>query len=189
MKNLKQKTLVFAALIAFLFPFNSYSQANNKNRNSHHQNMQHKKPNRNHTPYSHHHKPYKRPQHRPKYRPQYKPQCQPRHHYYRPHPARTVYRQVVVYGMAPQIYQSLQLNMHSAYFDNERLEIAKIAIAGNGVNTNQVIDLMSKLSFDKNRLELAKFAYDYVIDPEQYFRVVESLSFYSNRRALTDYIR
>lgn len=192
MKNLNHKTWIIALIAALCIPFNGLSQRGNsqnkhnaQNKHKQHyqkankktpQKYQHKQPRKNYS--------YKRPNHRPNYKP-------------RP-VKRTYHRPVVVrrpnpyfrnYGMQVYVFQGLHRNMQNAFFDNERLEIAKIAIASNGVNTNQVIDLMARLTFDKNRLELAKFAYDYVINPEEYFLVIESLSFYSNRRALSDYIR
>jgi hypothetical protein len=53
----------------------------------------------------------------------------------------------------------------------------------------QVRDMIKCFDFDVNRLEFAKFAYDYTLDRERYFVVNEAFDFSSNGQALSQYIQ
>jgi hypothetical protein len=43
---------------------------------------------------------------------------------------------------------------------------------------------LGRLSFDSNRLDLAKYAYPFTIDRQNYFLLQDAFSFQSNFRAL-----
>ena len=200
MKNLTKKTMILGLMAAFLFPFSAIAQrgnggGNNGNRvgnttQRHKPKPTHQKQKPNYRYYQHR-KPYgyrpaythRRPQHRTytQHRPRYR-----NYNYRGPRYGRQNYRPI---GMHVIVYNNLHESLNRTSFDRDRLAIAKLAIANNGVNTDQVINLMNKLCFDDNRLELSKYAFDFVIDPSQYFRVAENLVFFSNRRDLLNYIQ
>ena len=204
MKNFTKKTMILGLMAALLIPFSAMSQrgnggGNNGNRGGntpprhkpkpspqkqkpHYRYDQHRRP---HQRYDRHRKPQYRHRNVPIHRrPHYRKQTRPMHR--GPRHGRYNFRPM---GMHVVVYNNLHTSLNRASFDRDRLEIAKLAIANNGATTSQVINLMNRLSFDGNRLELAKFAFDFVIDPEQYFRVVDNLTFYSNRRNLLNYIQ
>jgi len=68
------------------------------------------------------------------------------------------------------------------------LEIAEAALRNNLVTTRQVSMIMREFSFDRYRLDVAKFAYESCVDPENYFRLYQEFTFDSNARALMRYI-
>lgn len=53
------------------------------------------------------------------------------------------------------------MSISSTPFDNTRLNIAKQAIMSNGAKSQQILEIMGMLTFESNRLDLAKFAYRY----------------------------
>lgn len=53
---------------------------------------------------------------------------------------------------------------------------------------DQIVDLLSVFSYDDSKLMVAKFAYDYCIDRQNYFRVVNAFSFKSYQDDLTKFI-
>jgi len=53
---------------------------------------------------------------------------------------------------------------------------------------DQIVDLLSVFSYDDSKLMVAKFAYDYCIDTQNYYRVVNSFSFKSYQDDLTKFI-
>lgn len=202
MKNLTKKTMILGLMVAFLFPFSAIAQRGNTGGNqgtgggntyAKHKPKQYSYKNKPHYNYGH------QPRHRqvhptPRYRGQSNGYHQ-RHTYRRPvpsynhRPSRNWNNRNYRPGMQVIVFNNLQTSLNRTYFDKERLDIAKIAILNNGATTSQVIRIMNNLSFDRNRLELAKFAFDYVADPNEYFRVVDNLDFYSNRNALLQYIQ
>ncbi len=54
--------------------------------------------------------------------------------------------------------------------------------------SDQIVDLLSVFSYDDSKLMVAKFAYDYCIDRQNYYRVVNSFSFKSYQDDLTKFI-
>ena len=208
MKNLTKKTMILGLMTAFLFPFGAMAQRGNGNGNGntgsrggkkttprHKPKPQKQKPayrygNYGHKPHYRRGAVHKRPTHYRHQRPTRVVRHRPTYRYSHRTPRYRFYGQRNVhFGMRIAYFNSLNNNLNRSAFDRERLAMAKVAIANNGVSTDQVINLMNKLTFDRNRLELAKFAFDYVVDPGQYFIVVDNLEFYSNRRALLNYIQ
>jgi hypothetical protein len=115
--------------------------------------------------------------------------------YYQPYAYNDCSRpQPVAYNAAPvymhdQVFSSLLMSMHRSSFDRSKLEIAQIALRNNQVTTQQVSMMMREFSFDSYRLELAKFAYQSTIDPQNYFVLTNEFTFDSNARALMRYVQ
>lgn len=94
----------------------------------------------------------------------------------------------VQYGMAPHTFSALMNSVAAQGFDSNRLAIAMQGVRHNGATTAQVAELMGLLSFESRRLELAKFAYAFVADPQNYFMVNDRFSFSSSVRELNRHI-
>lgn len=92
------------------------------------------------------------------------------------------------YMMNPDVFNQLKLMVSNEPFDNNKLKIAKQAISANGVSSAQVRELIGFITFESNKLELAKFAYGKVFDKENYFMVNDGFTFSSSVNALADYI-
>ena len=90
--------------------------------------------------------------------------------------------------MSEYSFEMLKETMISLSFDSKRLEIAKSAISGNFLFSEQVLELMELLTFESHRLELAKFAYTSTVDRENYFVVHKAFVFGSSIAALNHYI-
>lgn len=74
-------------------------------------------------------------------------------------------------------------------FNSTKLTIAKSIIKGNPCfMTTQVRDLVKEFSFESGKLEIAKFAYEYTIDKENYYRVADVFGFSSSKEELLQYI-
>lgn len=93
-----------------------------------------------------------------------------------------------VFGMAPQTFTQLIISISSTPFDNTRLNIAKQAIMSNGATSQQILELMGMLTFESNRLDLAKFAFRYAADPNNYFVINKGFSFNSSINELNRFI-
>ena len=62
-------------------------------------------------------------------------------------------------------------------FEDTQLKTAKQVIAANCLNVDQIIQIANTFSFEDNKLEFAKFAYDYCIEPRNYFKLNGIFSF------------
>lgn len=65
-------------------------------------------------------------------------------------------------------------------FEDNRLQDAQQIVMSNRVTSAQVTDIMRLFSFESTRLQFAKFAYGYVIDPNSFFMVNNAFSFSSS---------
>jgi hypothetical protein len=74
------------------------------------------------------------------------------------------------------------------HFDSNRLQVAKQVISTNQLTSAQITDIMRLFSFESSRLEIAKFAYNYVVDPQRYFMVNNAFSFSSSVDDLNRFI-
>ncbi len=73
--------------------------------------------------------------------------------------------------------------------DAGKLRIGKQIVENNLVTVEQLREMMTKMSFDKNRLELAKFAHQFSYDPQNYYQLYDAFSFSSSARELDEFIR
>lgn len=97
------------------------------------------------------------------------------------------------YGSGPTYMDGHSFNMlkssiSSKSFDSSKLTVAKQGIQGNKLASWQVAELMDLFSFESSKLEIAKFAYHYVLDPQNYYTVNDSFTFSSSITELDGYI-
>jgi hypothetical protein len=76
---------------------------------------------------------------------------------------------------------SLMIQQISAQsFDENRLQVAQQIVMSNRVTSAQVTDIARLFSFESTRLQFAKFAYAYVLDPNSFFMVNNAFTFSSS---------
>ena len=75
----------------------------------------------------------------------------------------------------------LLFEMNNYTFDSDKLRAAKQFIRNNDVYSNDVLRMMQALDFESNRLALAKFAYRFSLDPDNYYLVEDGLEFRSSK--------
>lgn len=74
-------------------------------------------------------------------------------------------------------------------FDETKLKTAKQIAAANCLNVNQIIQIANLFGFEESKLEFAKYAYDYCIEPKKYFNLNNIFNFSTSVDELTDYIQ
>lgn len=74
-------------------------------------------------------------------------------------------------------------------FDDTRMSSARLIIASNCMSTNQILSIIKLLSYEDNKLELAKYAYGYCVERNNYFKVVNAFTYESSKTELNDYIK
>lgn len=73
-------------------------------------------------------------------------------------------------------------------FDNDKLLVAKQGLNNVWISAAQIREIMRLFSFESNRLEFAKFAWDYCGDKQQYYLVNDAFTFSGSVRDLDAYI-
>lgn len=94
----------------------------------------------------------------------------------------------VIIGMHPDVFNRALASVESQWFDSDRVRVAKQNIRTNGASSHQIAEIMKLLSFESSRLEIAKFGYQFVGDPENYFIVNDVFWFTSSVRDLDRFI-
>ena len=73
-------------------------------------------------------------------------------------------------------------------FNSTKLSVARQIISTNPMDANQIAAMVKLIPFDSSRLELAKYAYAYCIDKQNYYRVANVMTFSSSKEELNQYI-
>jgi len=95
----------------------------------------------------------------------------------------------------PCITLPAELEEMTAAISHESSSSTKLAVAKQIVSAkkcflpSQIKELVSLMSFESDKLALAKFAYDYCSEKEGYFLVNDALSFSSSKTELIEYIK
>ena len=85
-------------------------------------------------------------------------------------------------------FETLKERVKQNTFDAGKLEAAKNLTRSNSLTANQVSEIANLMTMDNNRLEFAKFAYEFTYDRENYSTVVNTMAFTNNRRSLEQFI-
>ncbi|MGI4864061.1 MAG: DUF4476 domain-containing protein [Janthinobacterium lividum] len=87
-----------------------------------------------------------------------------------------------LYPLPPAEVQNLAQALHDQPFDEQRLPMAKQALAQSLVRADELAELINTMSFDRSRIELAKYGYAHLSDPQNFHRVYDVLRYASSIR-------
>lgn len=90
--------------------------------------------------------------------------------------------------MSANNFMQLKSVICNSAFDSSKLKIAEQAVSSNFVSAEQVAELLSMLSFESSKLQLAKFAYKNTVNKNKYFLVNNEFSFSSSIDELNKFI-
>jgi hypothetical protein len=75
-------------------------------------------------------------------------------------------------------------------FNNTKINVAKENIRSRKCfKTSQIIEVLALFSYEDSKMDIAKFAYDYVTDKENYVKVADSFSFSTNKDSFLDFLK
>lgn len=92
------------------------------------------------------------------------------------------------YAMNSRDYEDARATIKSIAFDDTKASTAMQIISANCLNTTQIIGLLDLFSFEDTKLELAKTAYGYCVDHNNYYKVVTAFKFDSSKEELNKYM-
>jgi len=94
-----------------------------------------------------------------------------------------------IYPMGSTDFSSAKSSISSKSFDDTRLTVAKQIVDANCLTAQQVKEIMLLFSFEDSRLDFAKYAYNKVTDPNNYYKLNDAFTFESNVDELNNYVR
>lgn len=80
------------------------------------------------------------------------------------------------------------LQLKGQPFDNERLALAKTLVSSAMFTSAQIARMGHTIDFSNSQVEFLKYAYQYCLDPREYSRAIEILTFNTDRKKVSDYI-
>lgn len=86
-------------------------------------------------------------------------------------------------------FTSAKSSIKSKSFEDSKMTLAKQIISNNCLSTAQVKEIMQIFSFEDTKLDLAKYAYNKTIDPNNYFKLNDAFTFESSIEELDAYIQ
>ena len=73
-------------------------------------------------------------------------------------------------------------------FSSSQVSVMKQGVRNHCVTTNQVLRLVEVFSRDNDRLEMAKFCYEFTVDPQNYFQLNNAFTFSSTTREFDNWL-
>lgn len=83
---------------------------------------------------------------------------------------------------------NLKGSIQKQSFSSNKMNVAKSFLKSKCLSVEQIKDVMGLFSFEGDKLEFAKFAYDRCSNKDDYYMVSDAFSFSSSNDELTDYI-
>lgn len=91
--------------------------------------------------------------------------------------------------MSQAQFNTLIEQVRDASFESNRMDVIKQATQANNINTQQLKSILGELSFESSRLEMAKFAYPFVVDKENLFQINSAFSFSSSKDEFNKFLQ
>ncbi len=92
------------------------------------------------------------------------------------------------YYMSERDFADAYRSLQSITFEGTRLQTAKQITAANQMSVEQIKQICQLFTFETNRLDYAKYAYAFCVEPQSYFKVGDVFSFDSNRYELSQFL-
>jgi len=91
-------------------------------------------------------------------------------------------------GASDQDVAAMVARMKAQTFDSDRLALGKVIVASANLTAVQIGRLAETIDFSNSQVEFLKYAYHYCIDPVNYYRTTDALTFTSDKKKVLDYI-
>ncbi len=90
--------------------------------------------------------------------------------------------------MSANDFTAFYKRFKSEAFDDNKTELAKVALINIKLTSEQVKELVACYSFEDKGLDFAKWAFRITFDKENYYTLADKFKFQSNKQALLDFI-
>ncbi|UPL49146.1 DUF4476 domain-containing protein [Hymenobacter sublimis] len=90
--------------------------------------------------------------------------------------------------MDPQEVDVLWQTVQRQSFDDNKLAIIREALREASIPADDARRFVASMTFDRNRIELAKYMYTRVADRQNFYRVYEALQYQSSIKEVQQYV-
>lgn len=85
-------------------------------------------------------------------------------------------------------FGKMKKTIESANYSDTKMSTAKTATKNNCLSTEQVKEIMGLFNMDEDKLEYAKFAYNYTVDKNNFYQLGEAFNYSGTKEELNDFI-
>jgi hypothetical protein len=96
--------------------------------------------------------------------------------------------QSCVFPVGGTDFNNMKSSLEKQSFEDTKLKMAKDIMRRNCYSSGQIKELMGLFSFEENKLELAKYGYDFCTDKNNYYMLNDAFSFSSSVDELTEFL-
>jgi len=121
-----------------------------------------------------------------KHKPQPKPEPKPQP---KPEPDRNHHSDGCYAAMPAGEFAEAKDQVQKASFADDKIRIAKQITEANCLSVAQIKEIAKLFSFEDNKLDFLKFAYDFTFEKKKYYMVNDVLNFSSSKEDLDNYIK
>lgn len=79
----------------------------------------------------------------------------------------------------------LKTSIQGASFESTKSNIAKQGMLNNDLSIDQIAEILRLFSFESTKLEIAKYAYNYTCDKNEFYQLANEFTFDSNKNEIT----
>lgn len=91
--------------------------------------------------------------------------------------------------MAPTDFRKAMDAIRNESMSSNKLNLANTILASNFMDTDQIVAMMNLFSFESDKLKFVKAAYLKCVDPQNYYKVVQELTYSSSKTELNNFIQ
>jgi hypothetical protein len=91
-------------------------------------------------------------------------------------------------SMTSTSFQSALESIKSKSFEDTKITTVKQIVKANCITVSQLSQIIKLLTFEESKVEIAKFAYDYVSDTNNYFQINDLFTFSGSVDELNEYL-
>lgn len=92
-------------------------------------------------------------------------------------------------AMSSGDFEAALSTIKGSSFDDTREGTARQILSNNCMNTDQIISMIKLLTFEENKLSLAKYAYNFCVDKKSYFKVANTFTFDNSKRDMNEFLQ
>lgn len=93
------------------------------------------------------------------------------------------------YAMNARDYEEAYQLIDDESFDSSKLTLAQQVVSMNPMSASQILGICKLFSFESNKLEFAKYAYEFCVDRNKYYLLNEAFTYESSKRELNEFIK
>lgn len=85
-------------------------------------------------------------------------------------------------------FEKMKTAITGEFYDEDKMTMAKVVMKNNWFTAAQLKAFTEKFLYDDNKLAFAKFAYDYCVDPGNYYTIADALFYQTTKQDLLKFI-